>query len=68
MTYFNEHPIEWKKLYDLVYEKLSIKEDPYVIGFEKMLNENIEKAFGFRINEHTMGDDITIYNKEEDDE
>lgn len=68
ITYFNEHPIEWKKLYDLVYEKLSIKEDPYVIGFEKMLNENIEKAFGFRINEHTMGDDIAIYNKEEDDE
>lgn len=46
-TYFNEHPEEWKKLYDKVYEKLSQKEDPYIVSFEKMLNINTKEVFGF---------------------
>ena len=46
-TYFNEHPDEWKKLYDKVYEKLSQKEDPYIVSFEKMLNINTKEVFGF---------------------
>lgn len=46
-TYFNEHHEEWKKLYDKVYEKLSQKEDPYIISFEKMLNINTKEVFGF---------------------
>lgn len=46
-TYFNEHTDEWKKLYDKVYEKLSQKEDPYIVSFEKMLNVNTKEVFGF---------------------
>lgn len=59
-TYFNEHPDEWKALYDKVYEKLKIKEDPYIKSFEQMLNESIENAFGFEINEHTMSDEVIV--------
>lgn len=59
-TYFNEHPEQWKILYDKVYDKLKIKEDPYIKSFEKLLNESIENAFGFEINEHTMSDDIVV--------
>ena len=59
-TYFNEHPEQWKILYDKVYDKLRIKEDPYIKSFETMLNETIEKSFGFAINEKTMSDDVVI--------
>lgn len=60
VTYFNEHPEQWKSLYDRVYDKLKIKEDPYIKSFERMLNDSIENAFGFEINEKTMSDDIVI--------
>ena len=59
-TYFNEHVDEWKKLYDKVYEVIKVKDDPYIKSFESMLNANIESAFGFEINEKTMGDDVVI--------
>lgn len=62
ITYFNEHPDQWKILYDKVYDKLKIKEDPYIKSFEKLLNESIENAFGFEINEKTMSDDVYIDN------
>ena len=45
-TYYNEHLDEYKKLYDKVYEKLKVKEDPYIKSFEEMLNQNAEQAFG----------------------
>ena len=45
-TYFNEHLIEWKELYDAVYEKIKEKESPYHFAFEQMLNSNTEDAFG----------------------
>lgn len=44
--YFNEHLDEWKALYDAVYEKIKLKEDPFVKSFEAMLNENATEAFG----------------------
>ena len=44
--YFEEHTDMWKKLYDAVYEKIKQKEDPYIIKFQQMLNENISTAFG----------------------
>lgn len=39
--YFNEHPEEWKKLYDKVYEKINKKDDPYIVSFEKLLGINV---------------------------
>lgn len=45
-TYFNEHLDEWKALYDAVYEKIKLKEDPYIKSFEEMLNSNVAESFG----------------------
>ena len=44
--YFESHPEIWNKLYNKVYDKLRLKEDPNIIAFEKMLNLNIEEKFG----------------------
>ena len=44
--YFEDHPEEWKKLYEKVYDKIKQKEDPYILSFQKMLNMNIEESFG----------------------
>lgn len=44
--YFEEHLDAWHKLYDAVYEKLSQKNDPNIIAFEKMLQVNVSEAFG----------------------
>ena len=41
--YFRSHPTEWKKLYDMCYNKLKIKEDPYIKSFEQMLGINVNK-------------------------
>lgn len=48
-TYFMEHLDQYKKLYDKVYSKLVIKEDPYIKSFEQMLNQNAESAFGSEV-------------------
>lgn len=45
-TYFNEHLDIYHKLYDKVYEKLKIKEDPYIKSFEAMLNSQAKEVFG----------------------
>ena len=44
--YFEEHKELWKKLYDKVYEKLSIREDPHIKSFEEMLGLDIGEHFG----------------------
>ena len=44
--YFNEHLDFWKKIYDAVYAKLSIKDDPNIVSFEKMLGLNVGEEFG----------------------
>ena len=44
--YFNEHLDEWKALYDAVYEKIKLREDPNIKSFEAMLNENAKEVFG----------------------
>lgn len=46
VAYFEEHPAEWRRLYDLVYTKLRQKEDPHIKAFEEMLNINIHEALG----------------------
>lgn len=44
--YFESHPEEWKKLYDKVYEKISIKDDVTIKSFEELLNIDVNKHFG----------------------
>lgn len=44
--YFEEHPEQWKKLYDAVYEKISQKDDPSIKSFEQMLDVNLAEKFG----------------------
>ena len=51
--YFERHLDIWKKLYDATYEKLSRKDDPNIISFEKMLSIDVGKAFGVNLD----GDD-----------
>ena len=43
--YFEEHLDIWHKLYDKVYDKLSQKDDPNIVAFEKMLNINVGESF-----------------------
>lgn len=40
-VYFKEHLSEWRRLYDLVYDKLSIKSDPFIKSFEEMLGLSV---------------------------
>lgn len=47
--YFEERPELWRKLYDRVYDKLSQKEDPSIISFERMLNINIDEQFNINL-------------------
>lgn len=49
VDYFREHIEEWKKLYDRVYEKLSVKEDSNIVSFEKLLNIDINEKLGFNL-------------------
>lgn len=44
--YFESHPEEWKKLYDKVYEKISIKDDATIKSFEELLNIDVNEHFG----------------------
>ena len=44
--YFEFHPEEWKKLYDKVYEKISIKDDATIKSFEELLNVDVNEHFG----------------------
>ena len=46
IEYFRNNLIEWRKLYDKVYDKLRQKEDPNIVAFEKMLNINISEKLG----------------------
>lgn len=44
--YFEQHPEQWKKLYDAVYVKLSQKDDPNIKSFEAMLDIDLAEKFG----------------------
>lgn len=48
--YFEEHMDQWKKLYDIVYEKLKQKSDPYTKSFEEMLGIDVSERFGIDMN------------------
>ena len=45
-----EHTDQWRKLYDMVYEKLSQKQDPFVKSFEEMLGLSIYSKLGLENN------------------
>lgn len=40
--YFEAHPDMWKKMYDKVYEKISIKDDDSIKSFEELLGVNMD--------------------------
>lgn len=45
--YFEQHPKLWKRLYDMVYEKISRRDDPeFIRSFEQMLNINLSEKLG----------------------
>ena len=46
VTYFREHPAEWKRLYDMCYDKLKQKEDPFTKSFEEMLGIDLNEKLG----------------------
>lgn len=45
-AYFKDRPEMWKKLYDMCYDKLKQKDDPYIIAFEQMMQVNINEKLG----------------------
>ena len=45
--YLKDHLDLWRKIYDAVYEKLSVKEPSNIIAFEQMLGTNIQEVLGF---------------------
>ena len=49
--YLEEHPQLWKKIYDKVYEKLSVKDDPSIKSFEQLLNVDMSKSFEVNFDE-----------------
>jgi recombination protein RecA len=51
VAYFRDNITQWKRLYDLVYNKLKQKDDPFIVSFEKMLDRNIDEEFAAEIKE-----------------
>lgn len=49
VEYFRTHTAEWKRLYELCYEKLKQKESPYIKSFEEMLNVDVQEKLGVNI-------------------
>ena len=49
--YFEEHKEEWKKLYNICYDKIRDKEPGNYKSFEEMLNINLNEKLGFNIHE-----------------
>jgi recombination protein RecA len=47
--YFEEHLDLWRKIYDKVYELLSIKEDSNILSYERMLGLDVDNLFGINI-------------------
>lgn len=59
--YFEDHKDLWKKLYDLCYQKIREKEDPYIKSFEEMMNVNFTETLGFDLNKYSEdGENIPV--------
>ena len=46
VQYLRDNPHQWKRLYDMCYDKLKAKEDPNIVAFEQMLNIDISEKLG----------------------
>lgn len=55
-TYLREHPDQWRKLYDMCYEKLKQKDDLNIVAFETMLGLNINEKLG--LSEDTVLEEV----------
>lgn len=44
--YLRQHHDIWRKLYDKCYEKMSVKDDPNIVSFERMLGLDVSQRFG----------------------
>lgn len=58
VQYFRDHIVESKKLYKELYDKLSVKDNPYIKSFEEMLNIDINEKLGVDLN--TANEDSSI--------
>lgn len=47
--YFEEHIDLWRKVYDKVYELLSVKEDSNILSYERMLGLDVDSLFGINL-------------------
>lgn len=47
--YFEENISLWRKVYDKVYELLSVKEDSNILSYEKMLGLDVDSLFGINL-------------------
>lgn len=52
--YFEEHMDIWKALYDKVYDKLKIKDDPYIKSFEELLSIDLNEKLGIDISKTNL--------------
>ena len=50
VQYFRDNVNEWRKIYDLVYDKLKQKQDPFIKSFEEMLQINVDEKLGLDAN------------------
>ena len=50
LTYFQANPVEARKLYERCYNKLKVKEDPFIQSFESMLEIDLSEKLGLDIN------------------
>lgn len=46
VSYFEENVEQWRRLYDLVYNKLKQKESPHIKAFEELLNVDVREKLG----------------------
>ena len=51
--FFEEHLDIYRKVYDKVYQLLSVKENPDAISFEKMLGVDVNELFGIDLSKET---------------
>lgn len=52
--YFEQHPDLWRKLYDKIYEKISIKDDYTIKSFEEILGINMNEKYGVMDGDETI--------------